>query len=80
MWVSGIMQGLMWRAYDDYGTLAYTFAESVAAMHPYYAMRVVGGAVFLLGAVLMLFNVIMTVRKSLTEGSLRNARLASVAA
>jgi len=42
MWVSGIMQGLMWRAYDEYGTLAYTFVESVAAMHPYYAMRAVG--------------------------------------
>jgi cytochrome c oxidase cbb3-type subunit 1 len=60
MWVSGIMQGLMWRAYDDYGTLAYTFAESVAEMHPYYAMRAVGGLLFFLGAVLMLYNVIMT--------------------
>ena len=46
MWVSGIMQGLMWRAYDEYGTLAYTFAESVEAMHPYYAMRAVGGMIF----------------------------------
>ena len=44
MWVSGIMQGLMWRAYDEYGTLAYTFAESVAAMHPYYVMRAANGA------------------------------------
>ena len=60
MWVSGIMQGLMWRAYDDYGTLAYTFAESVAEMHPYYAMRTVGGLLFWLGAVIMLYNVIMT--------------------
>jgi cytochrome c oxidase cbb3-type subunit 1 len=60
MWVSGIMQGLMWRAYDDYGTLAYTFAESVAEMHPYYAMRTVGGLLFWLGAVVMLYNVIMT--------------------
>jgi cytochrome c oxidase cbb3-type subunit I len=50
MWVSGIMQGLMWRAYDEYGTLAYTFAESVDAMHPYYAMRAIGGMIFLLGA------------------------------
>ena len=60
MWVSGIMQGLMWRAYDDYGTLAYTFAESVAEMHPYYAMRTVGGLLFWSGAVIMLYNVIMT--------------------
>jgi cytochrome c oxidase cbb3-type subunit 1 len=62
MWVSGIMQGLMWRAYDEYGTLAYTFAESVAAMHPYYAMRAFGGLLFWLGAVIMLYNVVMTIR------------------
>ncbi len=62
MWVSGIMQGLMWRAYDEYGTLAYTFAESVSAMHPYYAMRAVGGVLFTLGAIIMLYNMIMTIR------------------
>lgn len=62
MWVSGIMQGLMWRAYDEYGTLAYTFAESVSAMHPYYAMRAVGGLLFTLGAAVMLYNMIMTIR------------------
>ncbi len=80
MWVSGIMQGLMWRAYDEYGTLAYTFAESVEAMHPYYAMRSVGGAIFLLGAVIMLVNVIMTVLKSVSDGSLRSARTATASA
>jgi len=77
MWVSGIMQGLMWRAYDEYGTLAYTFAESVEAMHPYYVMRAVGGAIFLSGAVIMLINVLMTIRKSVAEGSLRAARAAA---
>jgi cytochrome c oxidase cbb3-type subunit 1 len=76
MWVSGIMQGLMWRAYDEYGTLAYTFAESVEAMHPYYAMRAIGGMIFLAGAVLMLINVILTVRKSVSEGNLQQARTA----
>lgn len=80
MWVSGIMQGLMWRAYDDYGTLAYTFAESVEAMHPYYAMRAVGGAIFLSGAVIMLFNVLMTVKKANAEGSLQQAQTATAAA
>ncbi|NYT52639.1 MAG: cytochrome-c oxidase, cbb3-type subunit I [Candidatus Vesicomyosocius endoextente] len=64
MWVSGIMQGLMWRAYDEYGTLAYTFAESVSAMHPYYVMRATGGTLVLLGAIIMLINVLMTIRKS----------------
>ncbi|RUM76825.1 MAG: cytochrome-c oxidase, cbb3-type subunit I [Candidatus Thioglobus sp.] len=67
MWVSGIMQGLMWRAYDEYGTLAYTFAESVSAMHPYYAMRAAGGALVVLGAITMLINIIITIRKSNRE-------------
>ena len=80
MWVSGIMQGLMWRAYDEYGTLAYTFVESVDAMHPYYAMRAIGGGIFLTGAVLMLINVVMTVRQSVSQGSLQQARAAAAAA
>jgi cytochrome c oxidase cbb3-type subunit 1 len=80
MWVSGIMQGLMWRAYDEYGTLAYTFVESVDAMHPYYAMRAIGGMIFLLGAVVMLFNVLMTVRKAVSSGSLQQARTAAASA
>ena len=77
MWVSGIMQGLMWRAYDEYGTLAFTFAESVEAMHPYYVMRAAGGAIYLLGAVFMLYNVVMTVSKSASEGSLAKAKTAA---
>ncbi|MDH5484536.1 MAG: cytochrome-c oxidase, cbb3-type subunit I [Gammaproteobacteria bacterium] len=64
MWVSGIMQGLMWRDYDEFGTLTYTFAESVAAMHPYYAMRAVGGLIYWLGGAVMLYNVIMTIRQA----------------
>ena len=64
MWVSGIMQGLMWRAYDEYGNLVYTFAESVAAMHPYYVMRTMGGVLVLAGSVIMLYNIVMTINKS----------------
>jgi len=64
MWVSGIMQGLMWRAYDEYGTLAYTFAESVSAMHPYYVMRASGGVLIFTGAIIMLINIVSTIRKS----------------
>ncbi|MBF0455582.1 MAG: cytochrome-c oxidase, cbb3-type subunit I [Magnetococcales bacterium] len=61
MWISGIMQGLMWRAYDEFGNLTYSFAESVAAMHPYYLIRAIGGFVFLLGALVMVYNVYMTI-------------------
>jgi len=77
MWVSGIMQGLMWRDYDEFGTLTYTFAESVAAMHPYYAMRAVGGLIFWSGAVVMLFNVIMTIRQASAENSASPATAAA---
>ncbi|MDG3441336.1 cytochrome-c oxidase, cbb3-type subunit I [Nitrospirillum amazonense] len=62
MWVSGIMQGLMWRAYDDMGFLQYSFVETVAAMHPYYIIRGMGGILFLTGAIIMAFNLIRTVK------------------
>ena len=62
MWVSGIMQGLMWREYDAQGYLVYSFAETVEAMHPYYALRVIGGLMYLVGAVIMAFNLYMTIR------------------
>ncbi len=61
MWVSGIMQGLMWRAYTSLGFLEYSFVETVAAMHPYYVIRALGGALFLAGALIMAFNLWMTV-------------------
>jgi cytochrome c oxidase cbb3-type subunit 1 len=78
MWVSGIMQGLMWRAYDDYGNLAYTFVESVAEMHPYYAMRAVGGLIFFLGAVVMLYNVTVTIRQAIAKPSPEMATAANI--
>jgi cytochrome c oxidase cbb3-type subunit I/II len=64
MWVSGIMQGLMWRAYTGLGFLEYSFVETVAAMHPYYVIRALGGGLFLLGALIMVYNLWMTVRVS----------------
>ncbi|MDO9306830.1 MAG: cbb3-type cytochrome c oxidase subunit I, partial [Mesorhizobium sp.] len=61
MWVSGIMQGLMWREYDEQGFLVYSFAETVAAMHPYYLMRAIGGSLYLVGALIMAYNITMTI-------------------
>ena len=61
MWVSGIMQGLMWREYDEQGFLVYSFAETVAAMHPYYVLRAVGGLLYLTGALVMAWNITMTI-------------------
>ena len=61
MWVSGITQGLMWREYDDQGFLVYSFAETVAALHPYYIARAFGGALYLVGGLIMAFNIWMTI-------------------
>jgi len=60
MWIAGVMQGLMWRAMNDDGTLTYTFVEGVKATYPYYVIRVIGGALYLFGMLVMLWNVIMT--------------------
>ncbi len=62
MWISGVTQGLMWRAVNPDGSLTYTFAESVAAMHPYYVMRLIGGLIFFGGMLVMAYNTIMTAK------------------
>ncbi|SFF57495.1 cytochrome c oxidase cbb3-type subunit 1 [Methylobacterium sp. yr596] len=61
MWVAGIMQGLMWRAYNDFGFLEYSFVETVEAMRPYYLVRALGGVLFLIGALIMAYNLAMTI-------------------
>jgi cytochrome c oxidase cbb3-type subunit 1 len=61
MWVAGIMQGLMWRATNADGTLTYSFVESVQALHPFYIVRFVGGALFLLGSLVMAYNLYKTI-------------------
>jgi cytochrome c oxidase cbb3-type subunit 1 len=62
MWVAGIMQGLMWRAYNDFGFLQYSFVDSVAATHPYYVIRALGGFLYILGTIIMTYNVWRTIR------------------
>jgi cytochrome c oxidase cbb3-type subunit 1 len=62
MWISGITQGLMWRAYDRLGFLQYSFVETVEAMHPYYLIRAGGGLLFLIGALIMVVNLVKTAR------------------
>ncbi len=62
MWVSGVMQGLMWRAYNEFGFLEYSFVETVERMHPYYIIRALGGTLFLIGALIMAYNLWRTAR------------------
>ncbi len=61
MWISGVTQGLMWRAVEADGTLTYSFVESVAASYPYYYVRLIGGLLYLLGMLIMAWNVFKTV-------------------
>jgi cytochrome c oxidase cbb3-type subunit I len=61
MWMAGVMQGLMWRAVNEDGTLTYSFVESLAAMYPFYTVRFLGGVVFLTGMFIMAYNVWKTV-------------------
>jgi len=67
MWVAGIMQGLMWREYGADGYLVYSFAETVAAMHPMYLIRAAGGAMYLAGFLLLVFNVWATLAGRVRE-------------
>ncbi|MEZ0260050.1 MAG: cytochrome-c oxidase, cbb3-type subunit I [Alphaproteobacteria bacterium] len=67
MWNSGILQGLMWRTYNESGALAYSFNESLEAMHPYYIARTIGGLLFLIGAVVGFYNMAMTARAPQAE-------------
>ena len=63
MWVTGIMEGLMWREVDDQGFLVNSFADTVAAKFPMYVVRALGGVMFLTGALIMCWNLWMTVKK-----------------
>ena len=63
MWVTGIMEGLMWREVDAQGFLVNSFADTVEAKFPMYVVRGLGGIMFLSGALIMAWNLWMTVRK-----------------
>jgi len=62
MWIAGVMQGLMWRAFNDDGTLTYSFVESLVATKPYYIIRLMGGLLFLSGMFFMAWNTWKTLR------------------
>ncbi len=67
LWVAGITQGLMWREYDDQGFLVNSFVDTVTAIHPEYVMRTFGGLLFLLGALVMAYNLYRTIKGDIRE-------------
>ena len=62
MWVSGIMEGLMWREYTSEGFLAYSFIQTVEAKHVAFVVRALGGAMYLTGTIIMAYNLWRTIR------------------
>jgi cytochrome c oxidase cbb3-type subunit 1 len=62
MWAAGVSQGLLWLTLDEIGELRFSFRDIMASMPPYYLLRFLGGLVFLAGAVLLAWNLFMTVR------------------
>ena len=68
MYASGVTQGLMWRAFDATGRLAYPdFIETVVQIIPMYWVRMVGGTMYLIGAILLGYNVLKTIQKAPKE-------------
>ncbi len=61
MWIAGITQGMMWRATDEFGSLAYSFIDTVTVLMPYYVIRAIGGALYFLGFIIFTYNIIMTI-------------------
>jgi len=60
MWIAGITQGMMWRASDQFGNLAYSFIDTVTVLHPYYTIRGVGGVFYLVGFCMFAYNMYKT--------------------
>lgn len=69
MWVNGIMQGLMWRAVNADGTLTYAFIDSVSASYAGYTVRLLGGILYVIGMLVMGYNVYRTLRLAQTDST-----------
>ncbi|MDD5211552.1 MAG: cytochrome-c oxidase, cbb3-type subunit I [Sulfuricurvum sp.] len=75
MWIAGITQGMMWRAHDEFGNLAYSFIDTVTVLHPYYIIRAVGGTLYVVGMLMFAYNMYKTMTSSrvVEENELQNA-------
>ena len=74
MWIAGITQGMMWRAHDEFGNLAYSFIDTVTVLHPYYTIRAIGGLLYLTGMFMFAYNIFKTMSaREVDESELQNA-------
>ena len=75
MYWAGFMQSLAWKEFTPEGTLKYQFMDTVKQMMPFYAMRGVGGVLFLIGALIMCYNLYKTIK----TGNVMNEEAAEAA-
>ena len=74
MWIAGITQGMMWRAHDEFGNLAYSFIDTVNVLHPYWTLRGIGGLLYLTGFLMFAYNIYKTMSsRPVEESELQNA-------
>ncbi len=74
MWIAGITQGMMWRAHDEFGNLAYSFIDTVTILHPYYTIRGIGGLLYLVGFLMFAYNIYKTMSaRQVEESELQSA-------
>jgi cytochrome c oxidase cbb3-type subunit I/II len=62
MYWAGFTQSSMWKQFTEAGQLKYTFLETVTYMKPFYAMRALGGSLYLAGVFFMFYNLYKTVK------------------
>lgn len=63
MYWAGFKQSLMWKEFTEAGQLKYQFLETVTQLAPFYGLRALGGTLFFIGALLMVYNLFATVKK-----------------
>ncbi|WP_318445830.1 cytochrome-c oxidase, cbb3-type subunit I [Photobacterium leiognathi] len=63
LWIAGIGQGYMWLKEEPNGSLSYSFVEAMNFSAPWMLVRFIGGALFVLGILLMIYNLYRTVKQ-----------------
>ena len=66
MWIAGITQGMMWRATDEFGSLQFSFIDTVTNLSSYYYIRAIGGLLYLIGFFMFVYNIVKTMTSSKT--------------
>jgi cytochrome c oxidase cbb3-type subunit 1 len=78
MWVAGVMEGLMWREYTPDGFLAYSFVQGVEAAHVPFVVRALGGAMYLTGTLIMVYNLWRTIRGDVRQSEVSAIKVKTV--